>query len=235
MEPSPRLTVRGLLDEQLMEGARVVPADVDLDRALTWVLPLGEVMGRYDDLSGVAVYTRPEALTADTQAVSAIAARGAAALIVDGAAPTSSTTWPSGLPVIELDLPVGFAALNRLLAERSLTQEVHVMRYSALVHSTLAGLLHRGAGLALLIKEVSSLAQHPAWCSTPAARSWPITAQIGRWSTRLRSTSGAFSPRRRRTGISITTPASWSRPGEGCAGRALPARSASERGSKGGW
>ncbi len=162
MEPSPRLTVRGLLDEQLMEGARVVPADVDLDRALTWVLPLGEVMGRYDDLSGVAVYTRPEALTADTQAVSAIAARGAAALIVDGAAPTSSTTWPSGLPVIELDLPVGFAALNRLLAERSLTQEVHVMRYSALVHSTLAGLLHRGAGLALLIKEVSSLAQHPA-------------------------------------------------------------------------
>ncbi|MFD6856060.1 PucR family transcriptional regulator [Rhodococcus sp. NPDC060090] len=145
-----------------MEGARVAPADVDLDRALTWVLPLGEVLGRYDDLSGVAVYTRPEALTANTQAVSAIAARGAAALIVDGAAPTSSTTWPSGLPVIELDLPVGFAALNRLLAERSLTQEVHVMRYSALVHSTLAGLLHRGAGLALLIKEVSSLAQHPA-------------------------------------------------------------------------
>ncbi|TCN50838.1 sugar diacid utilization regulator [Rhodococcus sp. SMB37] len=162
MEPSPRLTVRGLLDEQLMEGARVAPDNADLDSALTWVLPLGEVIGRYDDLSGVAVYTRPEALAANAPAVSAIAARGAAALIVDGAAPASDATWPLGLPVIELDLPVGFAALNRLLAERSLTQEVHVMRYSALVHSTLAGLLHRGAGLALLIKEVSSLAQHPA-------------------------------------------------------------------------
>ncbi|UYP19273.1 helix-turn-helix domain-containing protein [Rhodococcus sp. Z13] len=162
MEPSPRLTVRGLLDEPLMAGARVVAGESDLDRALTWVLPLGEVVGRYDDLAAVAVYVRPDTLAANMQAVSAISARGAAALVVDGALPAALGALPPGLPVVELDLPVGFAALNRLLAERSLSQEVHVMRYSVHVHSTLAGLLHRGAGLDLLIKEVSSLAQHPA-------------------------------------------------------------------------
>ncbi|MBH0121914.1 PucR family transcriptional regulator [Rhodococcus sp. NPDC003382] len=162
MEPSPRLTVRGLLEEPLMAGARVAPDGADLDRVLSWILPLGEVVGRYDDLAGVAVYVRPEALAANAHAMPAVAARGAAALVVDGALPAAITSWPPGLPVVELDLPVGFAALNRLLAERSLMQEVHVMRYSAHVHSTLAGLLHRGAGLTLLIKEVSSLAQHPA-------------------------------------------------------------------------
>ncbi len=161
MEPSPRLTIRGLLDESLMAGARVVPDHADLDRALTWVLPLGEVIGRYDDVSSVAVYVRPETLPGSMQSVSAIAARGAVALVVDGAAP-ADVAWPPGLVVVELSFPVGFAALNRLLAERSLTQEVHVMRYSAHVHSMLAGLLHRGAGLTLLIREVASLAQHPA-------------------------------------------------------------------------
>ncbi|MGV9716788.1 PucR family transcriptional regulator [Rhodococcus pyridinivorans] len=161
MESSPRLTVRGLLDEPLMEGARVVDREADLDRALTWVLPFGEVVGRFDDLTGVAVYMRPEALADSAHALSALAARDAAALVVDGAVP-AGMSWPAGLVVIELDLPVGFAALNRLLAERSLMQEVHVMRYSAHVHSTLAGLLHRGAGLTLLVKEVSALAQHPA-------------------------------------------------------------------------
>ena len=61
-----------------------------------------------------------------------------------------------------MGFPVGFAALNRLLAERALSQEVHVMRYSTHVHASLAGLFHRGAGLQTLIREVSNLARNPA-------------------------------------------------------------------------
>ncbi len=64
--------------------------------------------------------------------------------------------------IIEMGLPVGFAVLNRLLAERALSQEVHVMRYSTHVHASLAGLFHRGAGLQTLIREVSNLACNPA-------------------------------------------------------------------------
>ena len=198
VEPSPRLTVRGLLDEPLMADARIVQGDDALDRALTWVLPLGEVVGRYDELAGVAVYVRPEMLVANLQAVSAVAARGAACLVVDGALPATIASWPPGLPVVELDLPVGFAALNRLLAERSLMQEVHVMRYSAHVHSVLAGLLHRGAGLTLLIKEVSSLAQHPAVALD--ARGHAVAhhgidpASIDEIAERIRAASGAASP-----------------------------------------
>jgi sugar diacid utilization regulator len=64
--------------------------------------------------------------------------------------------------IVEMSFPVGFAALNRLLAERALNQEVHVMRYSTHVHASLAGLFHRGAGLEMLIREVSNLARNPA-------------------------------------------------------------------------
>ena len=77
MEPSPRLTGRGLLDETLMAGARVVSGADGLDGPLTWALPFGEVMGRFDDLGAVAVYARPEAIAGNPQALTALAARGA--------------------------------------------------------------------------------------------------------------------------------------------------------------
>lgn len=165
MEPSPRLTGRGLLDEALMAGASVVSGAASLDGALTWALPFSEVMGRYDNLEGVAVYARPEAIAGNPQALNALAARGAAALIVDGALPAviAAMDLPDKMAVVELSFPIGFADLNRLLAERSLNQEVHVMRYSSHVHSTLAGLLHRGAGMEILIREVSTLAHHAAF------------------------------------------------------------------------
>lgn len=159
-----RMTVRGLLDESLMSGARVLTGEQLLDHDLTWVLPLNEVLSQPDPLDAVAVYARPDALAAGTAAVSAVAARGATALLVDGALPDSvdHAGLPPRLVVVELPGPVGFAALNRLLAERALSQEVHVMRYSTQVHSSLAGLFHRGAGLQILIREVSNLAHHPA-------------------------------------------------------------------------
>ncbi|MEW5812970.1 MAG: helix-turn-helix domain-containing protein [Actinomycetota bacterium] len=161
---SDRMTVRGLLDEALMAEARVIAGEEYLDRELTWVLPLGEVMTGPEPLDAVAVYTRPEALVGSTAVLTALAARGASTLVVDGAVPADvmRAGLPPRLVVVELGLPVGFAALNRLLAERALSQEVHVMRYSTHVHGSLAGLFHRGAGLQTLMREVSTLARNPA-------------------------------------------------------------------------
>lgn len=159
-----RMTVAGLLDESLMAGARVVAGADCLSRELHWVLPLSEVLSRPDPLDGVAVYTRPEALLGSGGTLAALAARGATTLVVDGTVPADFPQ--SGLPpqfvVIEMAFPVGFSALNRLLAERALSQEVHVMRYATHVHASLAGLFHRGAGLQILIREVSNLARNPA-------------------------------------------------------------------------
>ena len=159
-----RLTVAGLLDEALMSGARVVAGGDHLDRELHWVLPLSELLSRPDPLDGVAVYSRPEALLGNGGALAALAARGATTLVIDGAAPVDfpGRRLPGHLVVIEMAFPAGFAALNRLLAERALSREVHVMRYATHVHASLAGLFHRGAGLQLLIREVSNLARNPA-------------------------------------------------------------------------
>ncbi|MFE5702550.1 PucR family transcriptional regulator [Rhodococcus koreensis] len=151
-----RLSLRGLLEEPLLASARVLSGTYALSGPVTWCLPWGEVMSRPDSLAEVAVYTRPETLSAPGRELESLVARGAGVLLVDGSAPVG-ITWPTGLTVVELGFPVGFTALNRLLAERALTQEAHVMRYALTVHQSLAGLLHRGAGLPMLIREVAAL------------------------------------------------------------------------------
>lgn len=158
------MTVAGLLDESLMSGAHVLTGADRLDQQVHWVLPLSEVMSRHDALDGVAVYTRPEALLGNGGTLAPLAARGATALLVDGTVPADFPTAavPADMVVVEMAFPVGFAALNRLLAERALSQEVHAMRYATHVHASLAGLFHRGAGLQLLVREVSNLARNPA-------------------------------------------------------------------------
>ncbi len=159
-----QMTIRGLLDESLMSGARVIAGADRLDQALTWVLPLAELPPPPDPLDALAVYVRPEALRDSRPTLAALAARGASTLLLDGALPSDFPhgQLSAGLVVIEMASPVGFAPLNRLLAERSLSQELHVMRYSTQVHASLAGLFRRGAGLEILIREVSNLARNPA-------------------------------------------------------------------------
>jgi sugar diacid utilization regulator len=159
-----RITVQRLLDESLMSGARVVTGADRLDQQLCWVLPLAEALSRPDSLDAVAVYARPAALRGSHATLSALAARGPTTLLVDGPIPSDfpHSGLPAGLVVIEMAVPVGFAALSRLVAEQTLSHELHMMRYSTQVHASLAGLFRRGAGLEILIREVSNLARNPA-------------------------------------------------------------------------
>ena len=160
-----------------MSGARVVAGADALDTALNWVLPLNEALSEPNPLDAVAVYARPEALVGNAGALSALPARGATTLVVDGPIPpdTVHSGLPPGMVIIEMGLPVGFAALNRLLAERALSQEVHVMRYSTHVHASLAGLFHRARGFR------RSSERYPTWHairpspSTPADMWWRTT------------------------------------------------------------
>ncbi|WP_261984500.1 PucR family transcriptional regulator [Rhodococcus sp. WS3] len=156
-----RLSLRGLLEEPIFDKAHVLSGYDQMDSQVTWCLPWDEVLSRPDSLVGVVVYTRPDTLSGAALALKSLLARGASAVIVDGTAP-SSTVWPKALPAVELAFPVGFTVLNKLLAERALTQEAHVMRYGVMVHQSLAALLHRGAGVPMLVREVSSLTSRPA-------------------------------------------------------------------------
>ncbi|GAB7146110.1 helix-turn-helix domain-containing protein [Mycobacterium riyadhense] len=158
------LTIQQLLDEPLMSSARVLAGADQLDRELTWMLPLKEVPLRPDSLDAVALYARPEALLADRATLTAVAARGATMLVVDGRIPADipRSGLPGGLVVVEMPFPVGFAALSRLVADRTLSQELEAMRYSTHAYAALAGLFHRGAGLQMLIREVSNLSRNPA-------------------------------------------------------------------------
>lgn len=156
-----RLSLPALLEEPLLASARIISRADTETGPVTWCLPWDEVMSRPDLLTGAAVYTRPETLPGPGPELASLVARGARVLIVDGSAP-DDMVWPAGLTVLELGFPVGFTALNRLLAERTLTQEAHVMRYAHTVHQSFAGLLHRGAGLPILIREVAALTTQTA-------------------------------------------------------------------------
>lgn len=158
------LKIRDLLDEPLMQGARVMAGADRLDQELTWLLPLAEAASGAEPLDAVALYARPQTLLSNAAALATLAARGATVLVIDGPAPTefAHQQFPDELVVIELDSRVGFEALSRLLAERTLNQELHMMRYAMGVRASLAELFHRGAGLQMLTRQVCHLARNPA-------------------------------------------------------------------------
>ena len=82
-----RLSLRGLLEEPLLASARLLSGTDAQSGPVTWCLPWGEVMSRPDSLAEVAVYTRPETLSAPGRELESLVARGAGVLLVDGSAP----------------------------------------------------------------------------------------------------------------------------------------------------
>ncbi|MCV7075642.1 helix-turn-helix domain-containing protein [Mycobacterium szulgai] len=172
------VTIRRLLDEVLMAGARVVSGADQLDREVTSILPLTEAPSLPNRLDAVAVYARVEALADSGILLAALVSRGLGVVLVDGPIPAEllHSGLPAGLVVVELPSRVGFAALSRLFAKLTLDEELQQMRYSMHVQAMLAKLFHRGAGLEILIREVCNLGRNPAMVLDDRGR---VLAHVG--------------------------------------------------------
>ena len=154
-------TIRRLLEERILRGARVVHGEALLDRPVRWCHALSSVV-RDDggDLTGVAVLA--DAGELDARAWTRLAGSGCAAVLVrsDGAVPAvPRRRGADDLVVVQLPTSVGRRSVIELVATVSLAHQTHVLQYGQRVHATLAQLLHRGAGLTALCSRLARLGE----------------------------------------------------------------------------
>src|SRR6476661_164433 len=160
------LTLARLLQEPVLRRARIHAGRAGAVTRLEWVAPWSVVVRQEDPLTGVLVHAHADELAGDevtlTRAAERLAARGAAALLVDGHQPGSDdATAACQLPLVTKADTVPFAVLNRLVADLTLARETHVLRYGLTVHRALAELLYRGAELTALCSQMSRMSQRP--------------------------------------------------------------------------
>jgi sugar diacid utilization regulator len=160
------LTLARLLQEPALRRARIHAGRAGAVTRLDWVTPWTVADRQEEPLSGVLVHAHADELAAEgvtlTRAAERLAARGAAALLVDGHTPEPADAVAAcQLPLVTTVDPVSFPALNRLVADLTLARETHTLRYGLAVHRTLAELLYRGAELTALCSQMSRMSQRP--------------------------------------------------------------------------
>jgi sugar diacid utilization regulator len=160
------LTLVRLLQEPVLRRARIHAGRAGAVTRIEWVAPWSVAAQQDDPLSGVLVHAHADELAREqvtvTRAAERLAARGAAALLVDGHEPASADAVAAvQLPLVTMTDTVAFAPLNRLVADLTLARETHVLRYGLTVHRALAELLYRGAELAALCSQMSRMSQRP--------------------------------------------------------------------------
>ncbi|HEV7211421.1 MAG TPA: helix-turn-helix domain-containing protein [Blastococcus sp.] len=160
------LTLARLLQEPALRRGRIHAGRAGAVTRLEWVAPWSVAAEQDDELSGVLVHAHAEELVREqitvTRAAERLAARGAAALLVDGHQPESADAVAAcQLPLVTMADVVPFAVLNRLVADLTLARETHVLRYGLTVHRALAELLYRGAELTALCSQMSRMSQRP--------------------------------------------------------------------------
>ena len=160
------LTLARLLQEPVLRRARIHAGRAGAVTRLEWVAPWSVAVQQDDPLSGVLIHAHAEELAREdvslTRAAERLAARGAAALLVDGHQPESADAVAAcQLPLVTMADAVPFAVLNRLVADLTLARETHVLRYGLTVHRALAELLYRGAELSALCSQMTRMSQRP--------------------------------------------------------------------------
>ena len=160
------LTLARLLQEPVLRRARIHAGRAGAVTRLEWVAPWSVAAQQDDPLSGVLVHAHAAELAREdvtlTKAAERLAARGAAALLVDGHQPESTDAVAAiQLPLVTMADAVPFAVLNRLVADLTLARETHVLRYGLTVHRALAELLYRGAELSALCSQMMRMSQRP--------------------------------------------------------------------------
>ncbi|GAA3159004.1 helix-turn-helix domain-containing protein [Blastococcus jejuensis] len=160
------LTLARLLQEPALRRARIHAGRTGAVTRVEWVVPWSVAARQEDPLSGVLVHAHADELAAEqvtvTRAAERLAARGAAALLVDGHQPVAADAVAAvQLPLVTMTDAVPFAVLNRLVADLTLARETHVLRYGLTVHRALAELLYRGAELGALCSQMTRMSQRP--------------------------------------------------------------------------
>jgi sugar diacid utilization regulator len=159
-----RVTLGALLEEPLLRSSTVVaPADA-LERPVSWCLPWsvaarGAEVGQ-DMLVHVDEDLSPAVVEALCREVPTLHARGVAALAVNASEPGEllrDAALAAGLPLLGLPEQTAHLALSRLVAEKNLANEAHVLRYGVTVHHALGEVLYRGAGLSAMANQVRRL------------------------------------------------------------------------------
>jgi sugar diacid utilization regulator len=153
------LTVARLLQERLLRGSTVV-SGADLDRPVRWCHTLLDVLREEGDLATTVALADETEL--DAHRWPTLLRSGCAAIFVRGDGETRVPPIPhldAAPVVVHVPGSVSRRALVELVATLSLAHEAHVLQYGQRVHSTLAGLLHRGAGLTALCSRLAWLSE----------------------------------------------------------------------------
>ena len=160
------LTLARLLQEPVLRRARIHAGRAGAVTRLDWVAPWAVAAHHDDLLTGVLIHAPADELAREGATVAGaaeqLAARGAAALLVDGhQGDSADADAASHLPLVTMTDAVPFAVLNRLVADLTLARETHVLRYGLTVHRALAELLYRGAELTALCSQMARMSQRP--------------------------------------------------------------------------
>src|SRR3954471_18977075 len=160
------LTLARLLQEPALRRARIHAGRAKAVTRVDWVVPWSVAARQDDPLTGVLVHAHAEELAREevtvTRAAERLAARGAAALLVDGHEPTAADAVAAcQLTLVTMADTVAFAQINRLVADLTLARETHVLRYGLTVHRALAELLYRGAELSALCSQMARMSGRP--------------------------------------------------------------------------
>jgi len=150
------VTVARLLQERPLREAVVLAGDAE-DAAVRWCHSLRDVEEPAADLRDVAVMADQGELSATV--IERLAAAGAPALFVfNGSAEHwGDVATARGMAVVGVPSRTAPRVLAEMVARLSLAHETHVLQYAQQVHSSLAQLLHRGAGISSLCHRMSKL------------------------------------------------------------------------------
>ena len=152
-------TLHRLLEERLLRGSRVLAGETKLGRPVRWCHSLQDVLrDRPGALEGIVVLA--DATEMDDQRWADLMGGDCSAIFVRG-----QTTVPASIlmrtedqpVVVQIPGTVSRTAVLELVATLSLAHRAHVLEYGQQVHSILAHLLHRGAGLTALCSRLAKL------------------------------------------------------------------------------
>jgi sugar diacid utilization regulator len=151
-----QVTVGRLLEERLLREAEVLAGE-GLAQPVRWCHSLRDLDRPRGDLHGVAVMADESELTPEV--VAELGAAGVPALFVFGA---DAQRWAGqealgDAVVVSLPDRTTHRGLAEMVARLALAHESHVLLYAQRVHSALAELLHRGAGVEALCHKMSRL------------------------------------------------------------------------------